>query len=121
MAQRSVNTPELNKNLLILHFTVFIWGFTSILGALITVSAVQLVWYRVLIAMISLFFYFKFNKTAFKVSRKTFLKLFFTRRPLDTFLRFYQAFYRSGNAGLPVIHDVIYRHFRAIYQQKTHL
>ncbi|MDB5030725.1 EamA family transporter [Mucilaginibacter sp.] len=78
MAQRSANTSELNKNLLILHFTVFIWGFTSILGALISVSAVQLVWYRVLIAMVSLFFYFKFNRTAFKVSRNTFLKLFFT-------------------------------------------
>jgi len=78
MAQRNANTSELNKNLLILHFTVFIWGFTSILGALISISAVQLVWYRVLIALISLFLYFKFNKTAFKVSRKAFLKLFFT-------------------------------------------
>ncbi|MDB5155666.1 MAG: EamA family transporter [Mucilaginibacter sp.] len=78
MAQRNANTSELNKNLLILHFTVFIWGFTSILGALISISAVQLVWYRVLIALISLFLYFKFNKKAFKVSRKTFLKLFFT-------------------------------------------
>ena len=78
MAQRNANTSELNKNLLILHFTVFIWGFTSILGALISISAVQLVWYRVLIALISLFLYFKFNKTAFKVSRKIFLKLFFT-------------------------------------------
>src|ERR1700761_5279084 len=68
----------LNKNLLILHFTVFIWGFTSILGALISIAAVQLVWYRVLIAMVSLFLYFKFNKTAFKVNRKAFLKLFFT-------------------------------------------
>jgi len=68
----------INKNLLILHFTVFIWGFTSILGALISISAVPLVWYRVLIAMVSLFLYFKFNKTAFKVTRNTFLKLFFT-------------------------------------------
>jgi drug/metabolite transporter (DMT)-like permease len=72
-------TPApLNKNLLILHFTVFIWGFTGILGALITISAVQLVWYRVLIASASLFLYFKFNKTAFKVNRSTFLKLIFT-------------------------------------------
>jgi drug/metabolite transporter (DMT)-like permease len=78
MPQSKKNTSELNKNLLILHFTVFIWGFTSILGALISISAVQLVWYRVLIAMVSLFLYFKFNKTAFKVSRETFLKLFFT-------------------------------------------
>jgi len=68
----------LNKNLLILHFTVFIWGFTSILGALISVSAVQLVWFRVLIALVSLFFYFKFRRTDFKISRQTFLKLFFT-------------------------------------------
>lgn len=68
----------LNKNLLILHFTVFIWGFTSILGALISVSAVQLVWFRVLIALVSLFFYFKFRRTDFKISRQNFLKLFFT-------------------------------------------
>lgn len=67
-----------NKNLIILHFTVFIWGFTGILGALITISAVQLVWYRVFIAFISLFLYFKFNKTAIKVDQKTFLKLIFT-------------------------------------------
>ncbi len=73
---RLANTG-LNKNLLILHFTVFIWGFTGILGALISISAVQLVWYRVLIATLSLFLYFKFNKTAFKVNRNTFLKLFF--------------------------------------------
>jgi drug/metabolite transporter (DMT)-like permease len=65
----------INKNLLILHFTVFIWGFTSILGELISIAAVQLVWYRVVIAAVSLFLYFKFNKTAFKVSRKTALKL----------------------------------------------
>lgn len=66
-----------NNNLLILHFTVFIWGFTSILGALISISAVQLVWYRVLIAAVSLLLYFKFNKTAFKISRKSFLQLAF--------------------------------------------
>jgi drug/metabolite transporter (DMT)-like permease len=73
------NTPKaLNKNLIILHFTVFIWGFTGILGQLITISAVQLVWYRVLIAFVSLFLYFKFSKTDFKVERKTMLKMVFT-------------------------------------------
>lgn len=68
----------LNKNLIILHFTVFIWGFTGILGTLITIAAVNLVWYRVLIASLSLFLYFSFNKTAFKVNTGTFLKLAFT-------------------------------------------
>jgi drug/metabolite transporter (DMT)-like permease len=68
----------LNKNLLILHFTVFIWGFTSILGELISIAAVQLVWYRVVIATVSLFLYFKFNKTSFKISRKNILQLLAT-------------------------------------------
>jgi drug/metabolite transporter (DMT)-like permease len=68
----------LNKNLIILHFTVFIWGFTGILGQLIHVHAVYLVWYRVVIAFSTLFLYFKFNSTDIKVSRNTFLKLFFT-------------------------------------------
>lgn len=68
----------INKNLLILHFTVFIWGFTSILGELISIAAVQLVWYRVVIATVSLFLYFKFNRTTFRVTRKMLLKLVFT-------------------------------------------
>lgn len=77
MPQDATPAP-INKNLLILHFTVFIWGFTGILGKLITISAVQLVWYRVLIASISLFLYFNFNKKALKISRNTLLKLAFT-------------------------------------------
>jgi len=53
------------KNQLHLHFIVFIWGFTAILGALITINAMSLVWYRVLIASITLFIYSKFKKIPF--------------------------------------------------------
>lgn len=67
-----------NKNLFILHLTVFIWGFTGILGALISIDAVQMVWYRVLIASISLFVYFLATKTNIKVSKKQFFQFFFT-------------------------------------------
>lgn len=67
-----------NKNLYILHATVVIWGFTGILGALISIDAVQMVWYRVLIATASLFLYFIFSKTSLKVTRKQFLQYFFT-------------------------------------------
>ena len=66
------------KNLIILHITVFIWGFTGILGELISINAVQMVWYRVLIASISLFIYFLWSKTNIKVSKKQFLQFFFT-------------------------------------------
>lgn len=66
------------KNLVILHLTVFVWGFTGILGALISIPATQLVWYRVLIAFITLLVYFKVARVPLKVSREVFLKLFFT-------------------------------------------
>lgn len=69
---------EVDKNLLILHATVFIWGFTGILGALISVSAFYLVWYRLLIAFVSLFLYFVFAKVDFRVSWKSFFQLVFT-------------------------------------------
>ncbi len=50
------------KNQLHLHLIVFIWGFTAILAALISIDALSLVWYRVLIAVITLFIYFKIKK-----------------------------------------------------------
>jgi drug/metabolite transporter (DMT)-like permease len=68
----------LNKNLIILHLTVFVWGFTGILGQLITISAVNLVWYRVIIAVISLSFYVVFYKKTHKISIKSYPKLVFT-------------------------------------------
>lgn len=35
----------------LLHLTVFVWGFTAILGRLISLSAVPLVWYRLLLVL----------------------------------------------------------------------
>jgi len=71
------NTAE-NRNLAILHLTVLVWGFTGILGALISISATHLVWYRVLIAFVTLFVYFRITKKSIAVSGETFIKLFFT-------------------------------------------
>ena len=39
MLKKAKNLSSLNKNLLILHLTVVIWGFTGILGALISIPA----------------------------------------------------------------------------------
>ena len=66
------------KNLIILHITVFIWGCTGILGELISINAVQMVWYRVLIASVSLFAYFLWSKKDINISKKQFLQFFFT-------------------------------------------
>ena len=51
------NNPSLDKRLkyqVTLHVIIFIWGFTAILGKLIETNAFVLVWYRVLIAGVSL-------------------------------------------------------------------
>lgn len=72
------NQSSVTKNLLILHFTVFIWGFTGILGALISINAVQMVWYRVMMATITLLVYFVLSKTNMQITKRQFLQFFFT-------------------------------------------
>ncbi|SEQ90322.1 DMT family transporter [Pedobacter rhizosphaerae] len=66
------------KNLLILHLTVFVWGFTGVLGKVISIDAVPMVWYRVFIASITLFAWFQLTKTSIRITQKQFLQFFFT-------------------------------------------
>jgi drug/metabolite transporter (DMT)-like permease len=65
------------KSYLNLHLIVFIWGFTAILGALITISADALVWYRMLFASVFLSLFLVFKKKSFRIPIKSFLKLIF--------------------------------------------
>src|SRR5690606_2516684 len=58
-------------NYLHLHFIVFIWGFTAVLGALISLEAIPLVWYRMLLATGIIFVFLKFRKEKLKFSLKT--------------------------------------------------
>ncbi|WP_179339409.1 DMT family transporter [Winogradskyella ludwigii] len=60
------------KHYLHLHFLVLIAGFTAILGELITIGALELVWYRMLIAGVLMFVYIKIIKLNIKINRKTF-------------------------------------------------
>ena len=66
------------KNYLLLHLIVFIWGFTAILGALISIDAIPLVWYRMLLAVVFIFIYFIIKKKSFKVDKKGIVKFLFT-------------------------------------------
>jgi drug/metabolite transporter (DMT)-like permease len=45
---------ERSKAYLLLHLCVFIWGFTAILGKLISLQALSLVWWRVFICSLTL-------------------------------------------------------------------
>lgn len=63
------------KNYLHLHFIVFIWGFTAILGKLITIDALPLVWYRMLMALLMILAYVLIRKFPLRVPLKTLLWL----------------------------------------------
>ena len=64
--------PSANlKNYLHLHLIVFIWGFTAVLGKLISIEAIPLVWYRMLIAALLIFLYLGVKRFSLKTSPKT--------------------------------------------------
>lgn len=61
----------LQKNkLLQLHFIVFLWGLTPVLGKLIHLNALDLVWWRLVFAAISLYIYVVIKKFTFDISFK---------------------------------------------------
>ncbi|CAM1344123.1 DMT family transporter [Tenacibaculum amylolyticum] len=66
------------KNYLLLHFIVFIWGFTAILGALISIDAIPLVWYRMGIAVIFIVLYFLIKKKSFKITTRAVFEFLIT-------------------------------------------
>jgi len=56
------------KNYLHLHLIVFIWGFTAVLGALISIDSIPLVWWRMLLAVGMIFLYMRWKKISFEWS-----------------------------------------------------
>ncbi|WP_440880721.1 DMT family transporter [Tenacibaculum sp. C7A-26P2] len=66
------------KNYLHLHLIVFIWGFTAILGELISIEAVPLVWFRMFLAVIFILCYFLIKRENLKIDTKAIFKFFFS-------------------------------------------
>lgn len=66
------------RNYLHLHFIIFIWGFTAVLGVLISIDAIPLVWYRMLLAVVFVLLYLKIKGVSIKVPRQVLLGLVVT-------------------------------------------
>lgn len=66
------------KDYVNLHFLVFLWGFTAILGKLITIPAVEMVFYRTLLSAIGMAMLMGFRKDPFAVSSADLGKLLLT-------------------------------------------
>lgn len=58
------------KSYLHFHVIVFIWGFTAVLGALITLDAFPLVWYRMLLASAFIYLWIRWKKKKLKLASK---------------------------------------------------
>lgn len=66
------------KDYLHLHFLVLIWGFTAILGLLISIPAVEVVWYRTLMATLGLGLLMALQKRSFSIDRSSIIQLLLT-------------------------------------------
>lgn len=59
-----------------LHFIVFLWGFSAILGKLVSIPAAEMVWYRSILAAVGMGAVILFTRGTFMVSRSDLVKLF---------------------------------------------
>jgi drug/metabolite transporter (DMT)-like permease len=63
-----LNLIQKYKNYLALHAIVFLWGFTGILGKLITLPSISIVWWRMFIASIGILVFVALTKRKLKTS-----------------------------------------------------
>jgi drug/metabolite transporter (DMT)-like permease len=66
---------KIRKAYLHLHISVFLWGFTAVLGKLIKLGGLPLVWYRILITCLALAFLPGVLKASLHTPKKEKLKL----------------------------------------------
>lgn len=70
-------TPDF-KDYLHLHFLVLIWGFTAILGLLITIPPVEVVFYRTLISLVGLGVVVYSRNLSFDIGKKEIINILLT-------------------------------------------
>lgn len=66
----------MKEALIKLHIAVFLWGFTGVLGRLISLNEGLLVWYRILITIITLYFLMRSKNELHSVSPRQRWRLF---------------------------------------------
>ena len=66
---------ESRRAYIYLHIAVFLFGFTGILGKLITLDSAPLVWYRMVITLVSLLFFPKIIQKIVAIRWKTVLRI----------------------------------------------
>ena len=86
-----------------LHFLVFLWGFTAILGLLIKLSFPEVVFYRTLISFIAFIPVLYFAKVSFRVDTRTMVKLIMTGIIISFHWLLFFGAARYANASVSLI------------------
>ena len=73
-AVRAPATPEVRRALLQIHFCVVLWGFTAILGKLISLPAFELVWWRMLLVVAAIALWPPVWRSLVRLDRATWLR-----------------------------------------------
>jgi drug/metabolite transporter (DMT)-like permease len=66
------------KDYIKLHFIVFLWGFTAVLGKLVSIPSVEMVFFRTLLAAAGMGAFIIMIRGTFFVSKSDFIKIMFT-------------------------------------------
>ena len=85
------------------HVIVFIWGFTAILGKLISLEALELVWYRLVFTIISLYLFFRIYKHSLKIPVKSALYLLFIGLIVGAHWYFFYHAIKVSNISITLI------------------
>jgi drug/metabolite transporter (DMT)-like permease len=91
------------KNYLLLHLIVFIWGFTAILGALITLEAIPLVFFRMGLAVFFIFLFFMYKKKSFLLDKEGIVKFLITGIIIATHWIFFFKAIKVSNVSVALV------------------
>lgn len=89
-----------NKAYIQIHICVFLWGFTAILGRLISLQELPLVWYRLIITCIALLFMPNLISNLKKVDKKELKNLFFIGCIVATHWLFFYSSIKYSNVSV---------------------
>jgi drug/metabolite transporter (DMT)-like permease len=94
---------QIDRSYFKLHFIVILWGFTAILGLLITLNFIELVFYRTLLATITLAIIIALRREGFKLGRSEIIKLLLTGATIALHWMLFFGAARYSNASVSLI------------------
>ena len=91
----------MKKALIQLHIAVFLWGFTAVLGRLITLNEGLLVWWRMVLTVVTL--WILFGSRALRVSGSALLRMFGAGSIIVLLWVFFYGSIKYANASIALV------------------